>query len=102
MPANTHKYASQPAKRAPVTPPHVTLSVLRAATGLTLDAVCARIKEECPELAPTRGALSAIERGIRGASDRMLRALEMAYGIPDGSLTTSYTPRNRSQELDVA
>ena len=77
------------------TPPHVSLINLRAAVGITLDEVCRRIGEEFPELKPTRGAVSAIEHGHRGASVQMLAALCAAYGLPAGAITTDYEPRNR-------
>jgi transcriptional regulator with XRE-family HTH domain len=86
------RYDQQRAKR---TPPHVSLADLRAAVGLTLDQVCDRITQEFPELAPTRGAISAIELGHRGASAQMLAALCAAYGLPLGAITTDYEPRQR-------
>lgn len=86
-------------QRAKKTPPHVSLVHLRAAVGLTLEQVCQRINEEFPELHPTRGAISAIEQGHRGASVQMLRALSVAYGLPAGAITTDYSPR-RAAELE--
>lgn len=77
------------------TPPHVSLAHLRSAVGLTLDEVCRRISQENPKLAPTRGAISAIESGLRGPSAPMLAALCVAYGLPEGAITTDYDPRNR-------
>ena len=86
------RYDQQREKR---TPPHVPLAALRAAVGLTLDQVCERIAEENPRLSPTRGAISAIEHGHRGASAQMLAALCSAYGLPVGAITTDYLPRDR-------
>lgn len=86
------RYDQQRAKR---TPPHIPLAALRAAVGLTLDQVCERITQEFPELSPTRGAISAIEHGHRGASVQMLEALCAAYGLPSGAITTDYLPRER-------
>lgn len=86
------RYDNQRERR---TPPHVSLSALRAAVGLTLDQVCERIHEENPHLSPTRGAISAIEHGHRGASVQMLAALCAAYGLPVGAITTDYFPRER-------
>ena len=75
-------------------PPHVSLSNLRAAVGLTLDGLAARVHEENPGLAPSRGTLSAIECGRRGASRQMLVAMSRAFGLPDDALTTDYVPRS--------
>lgn len=75
------------------TPPHVSLGVLRVAMGLTLDQVCERVSEEFPELRVTRGHLSAIENGHRGASAQLLNALALAYGIEPTKITTDYAPR---------
>lgn len=77
------------------TPPHVSLRTLRTVTGLTLEEVAVRIARHFPEMSVSRGTLSAIESGGRGASPLMLRALELAYGIPEGSLTTAYEPHGR-------
>jgi transcriptional regulator with XRE-family HTH domain len=77
-----------------VTPPHVALSDLRAAAGLTLDAVCERL-EEATGITLTRGALSAIESGTRGASAPILAGLSIAYGLRPTAITTNYAPRAR-------
>ncbi|WP_234935351.1 hypothetical protein [Mycolicibacterium austroafricanum] len=37
--------------------------------------------------------MSAIETGVRGVSAELLRALEQAYELPPGSITTDYSPR---------
>jgi len=85
-------YANQ---RPKLLPPHIALSDLRAAVGLTLDEVCARVAESTgkPFL---RGSLSAIENGHRGASAEILAALESAYGIRAGCINTQYEPRTRA------
>lgn len=77
-------------------PPHVSLGDLRAVSGKTLDQICALVTEEMGRPF-TRGALSAIENGHRGASRPVLTALEVAYGLRPGALTTDYTPRNREE-----
>lgn len=88
-------------QRPTVIPPHVSLGALRRATGRTLDEIIGRIADEFADefsdevKPPTRGALSAIENGHRGASARMLRWLESAYGLDAGDLTTTYVPRAR-------
>ena len=95
MPRTTALRSKYEAQRPRRTPPHVSLASLRAATGLTIDQVITRIEQEFPEIRPTRGAISAIENGHRGASVQMLAALCAAYGLPDGAITTDYEPRAR-------
>ena len=79
------------------TPPHASLRVLRKVAGLSLEDVSDRIAKHFPEMEVSRGTLSAIETGSRGVSDLMLRALERAYGLDEGTLTTDYAPRGRGQ-----
>lgn len=81
--------------RRRVTPPHVPLAALRAVAGLTIDQLIDRISEELPPEVkpPTRGGISAIENGHRGASQQMLDLIAGAYGLPSGSITTDYVPR---------
>lgn len=79
-------------------PPHASLRTLRKVSGLTLEQVSERITKLFPEIEASRGTLSAIETGSRGVSDLMLRALEQAFGIDEGSLTTAYTPRSRESK----
>lgn len=76
------------------TAPHVSLGDLRAVSGKTLDQICQLVSEELGRPF-TRGALSAIENGHRGASLPVLAALEVAYGLRPGALNTKYVPRNR-------
>lgn len=85
----TRRYARQ---RNPKVPPHVSIAVVRRLSGLTLDEVCDRVQEITGDR-PTKGALSAIENGHRGASAQLLAALEGAYQLPDGSISTTYRPR---------
>lgn len=75
------------------TPPHIALGDLRAAVGLTLDQVIERLKQETGR-EYTRGAISAIENGHRGASAQLLQALCAAYGLRTGAIVTDYQPRN--------
>lgn len=92
------KYRARPPRRT-VSPPHVSLRDLRLATGMTLDDVITRIREEFPELTPpSRGTLSAIETGARGASGHMLAALCSAYGLRPDAIVTDYEPRRRASE----
>ena len=87
--AARRRYSQQREKK---TPPHVTLKVLRIALGKTLDEVSGRVFEITGDR-PTKGALSAIENGHRGVSAELLSALEQAYGLEPGSITTTYRPR---------
>lgn len=85
------KYDTQRERR---TPPHIALPDVRYISGKTLDEVCAAASEVL-DRPLTRGALSAIENGLRGASPKVLAALEVAYGLRPGSLVTDYEPRSR-------
>lgn len=85
------KYDTQRDRR---TPPHVSLGDLRTVSGKTLDQVCEAASETLGRPL-TRGALSAIENGHRGASREVLAALEIAYGLRPDSITTDYAPRSR-------
>ena len=82
-------------QRKPKNPPHVTLKALRLVAGITAEELCRRIAEENPSLNPTRGTISAIESGLRGASPAMLDAISAAYGLPPGEITTDYAPVTR-------
>lgn len=96
MASGTTPYDSQRPRR---TPPHVSIGALRNAIGLTLDEACARASEYGPSL--TRGALSGIENGHRGASRQTLAALEQAYGLRAGDLTTDYSPSDNARRKAV-
>lgn len=92
--AKTTKYAKQ---RKKVVPPHVSLADLRQATGLTIDAVLDRLYEITGKSTWTRGTISAIENGHRGASTELLAALAIAYGLRPGAITTQYVPRGHRE-----
>jgi len=78
-------------QRKRVTPPHVSLEALRNALGLRQTDVLARMGDILGrDITP--GALSAIERGHRGASPEVLAALEIALGLRDGDLVTDFEP----------
>lgn len=94
MATNPRATAHYEARRGKRNPPHVPLSALRIALGLTVETVLDRIEEETGKR-PTRGTVSAIENGHRGASNQMLAAFELAYGLPEGAITTDYEPRPR-------
>ena len=85
------RYTNQ---RQPVAPPQLALNDLRAAIGLTLDQVCERFVTETGQRL-TRGALSAIESGLRGVSGDTLAGLEAAYGLRKGALVVTYEPKVR-------
>lgn len=85
------KYERQRERKVP---PHMALSDVRYLSGKTLDEVCAAASEVLGRPL-TRGALSAIENGLRGASPEVLHALEVAYGARPGSIVTTYVPRTR-------
>ncbi|MGB3302651.1 MAG: helix-turn-helix transcriptional regulator [Gordonia sp. (in: high G+C Gram-positive bacteria)] len=87
--AARRRYTNQRGRR---TPPHVSIKVARQIAGWSLDELADRIEEATGDR-PTRGALSAIENGVRGASREMLSAFEAAYGVTSGSITTDYEPR---------
>lgn len=89
----SHNYDKQ---RAKVTPPHVSLADLRAATGMTIDKLIEKL-EEVTGRRYTRGTISAIENGHRGASIDLLDALAVAYGMRPGAVTTNYEPRRRGE-----
>lgn len=91
-PTNASKYGNQ---RAPKNPPHFPLKYARVIAGITAEELCRRITEEDPRLTPTRGTISAIESGTRGASPQMLAAICAAYGLPPDALVTDYEPVRR-------
>lgn len=84
-------------QRDRITPPHVPLGVLRAASRMTLDEVCERVNEylqpKTDREAFKRGSLSAVENGHRRPSARVLAGLEFAYGLRPGDIVTDYAPR---------
>lgn len=88
-----NKYQQRPR----VTPPHVSIRILRRVSKLTLDEVCLKVNEADPKLSLSRGALSAIENGLRGASTAVIAALEVVYDIEPGSIDTQYEPRGRAE-----
>lgn len=85
----TTKYAKQ---RKKVTPPHVGLQALRTAVGITIDDLIERILD-ITGVEYTRGAISAVENGIRGASIDLIEGIAAAYGIDPSTIDTAYVPR---------
>jgi transcriptional regulator with XRE-family HTH domain len=88
-------------QRLPVPAPLVPLSALRASHGLTQDAVCQAV-QAITNKTFTKGALSAIENGHRGASAETLAALEVALRLPAGSLVVGYEPSHTRRKGEVA
>lgn len=86
--------ANKTTPRARLVPPHVTLKALRQSKGKTLEAVCTELQKETG-LTLTRGALSAIESGLRGASADIIRGIEVALDLDAGDIVTDYEPRPR-------
>jgi transcriptional regulator with XRE-family HTH domain len=58
-----------------------------------LDDICDRVESITGDR-PARGTISAVENGNRGVSAELLTALEQAYGLERGSITTEYQPRS--------
>lgn len=79
-------------QRPAVAPPFVSLKALRKACHLTLEEVCARVADLTDQTL-TRGALSAIENGHRGASRETLEALARAYDIDVADFEASHRLR---------
>lgn len=92
MSQGSHARSKYQSQREAKVPPHVPIKYVRIAAKLAIDDVIERIFEETGRRY-TRGAISAIENGHRGASTEVLEALEIAYELPVGSISTSYVPR---------
>lgn len=69
---------------------------------MTLSEVCGRVNQYLGEESKVRpGTISGLELGYRGASRRLLDALEYAYNLEPGSITTDYLPR-KPRTLEAA
>lgn len=88
-------YNKQRPKRVP---PVVGLADVRASHGLTQAAVCEQVAA-ITNKSFTKGALSAIEQGHRGASAETLAALETALRLRPGSLLVDYDPGHERRRL---
>lgn len=89
-------------QRRKVQAPLVPLAALRAALGLKQTEVCNGV-EAITNKTFTKGALSALENGHRGASAETLAALEVVLRLPAGSLLVNYEPSHARRKLeDVA
>lgn len=85
-------------QRAKVTPPHVSFNALRVRLGLKQEDVRRKV-EVILGKSFTPGAMSAIEKGHRGASAEVLAALETALGLRPGDLVTNYEPGHVRRKL---
>lgn len=77
-------------------PPVVPLAALRKSHGMTQPAVIERIKDDSGRTY-TVGALSALEKGHRGASVQFLTDVAAVFGLTPDDLWTSYTPRAKEK-----
>lgn len=94
-------YAPPPDPRPRMQPPFVDLASVRRLVGLTQTDVCAKVEAVIGKTF-TKGALSAIETGQRGASPEVLAALQTALGIHAGDLQTAWEPSHSRRKRDVA
>lgn len=93
MTNNPRATAHYEARRGSRTVPHVPLSALRVALGLTVETVIERIAEETAgKTRLSRGTISAIEKGRRSASVWMLAAMAMAIAYSVKSHQPAPTP----------
>lgn len=88
------KYLNQ---RPKVQAPAVPLAALRKSHDMTQPDVLARIKDDTGRTYSV-GALSAVEKGHRGASVQFLTDLAAVFGLEPGDLWTSYEPRAKDKE----
>jgi transcriptional regulator with XRE-family HTH domain len=95
MPKQTQAIQGSHSELGRKTPPHVSLANLRLAAGLTIDTLLDRIESETGHRY-SRGTISAIEAGHRGASVEMLAAIAVAYGLQADAIAVDYTPRHRT------
>lgn len=95
------RYDKQREKRpAPV----VSLAGIRIRLGMTQREVCEKVSLILGK-SFTVGALSALEKGHRGASPETLSAIQVALGLRPGDLTVPYEPshsRRKQIEEDAA
>lgn len=73
----------------------MSLRDIRLVAKMTLDQVCARVEVETGKPL-TRGALSGIENGHRGASEEIIRGLAFAYGVNVEAFILDYEPKSRT------
>jgi transcriptional regulator with XRE-family HTH domain len=90
----TTKYTNQ---RPKVQPPVAALAALRKSHGMTQPDVIARIKDAAGRTY-TVGALSALEKGHRGASVQFLSDVAAVFGLEADDLWTSYKLRDKDRD----
>lgn len=93
---------STPADPRPLRqPPFVDLGGIRRLVGLKQPEVCAKVEAIIGKTF-TVGALSAIEKGHRGASPEVLAAIQTALGIHPGDLQTAWEPSHSRRKAPAA
>lgn len=85
-------------QRPKVQPPTLSIAALRKSHKLTQAEVASQIAAITDEPFYS-GSLSNIECGDRGASEKILRALEQVFGLQTGDLTVSYEPSHTRRSL---
>jgi len=83
-----------PQKQPLKAPPLASLRCLRIASHQTLEQVAETVSELLNQKV-SRGTISAIETGVRGASKQMLDALAVAFDLEPGDVYVDYDPRSR-------
>lgn len=87
-------------QRSKVAPPLVPLRALRSSHGLSQEQVCQQVTAITNKTF-TKGALSAIENGLRGASAETLAALELTFRMPPGTFVIGYQPSHDRRPTKV-
>lgn len=90
---------AEPAKRRQVTPPHIPLQAVRIRLGMKQADVCEQVSVILGK-SFTVAALSAIEKGHRGASAEVLTAIQTALGLVPDSLVVDYTPSHSRRKAE--
>ncbi|MGZ4518927.1 MAG: helix-turn-helix domain-containing protein [Mycobacteriaceae bacterium] len=96
MPKVDDPYSQQ---RPKVTPPQIGLADLRKSHKLTQ----ANVAEQVAAIIDGEfysGSLSLIEKGHRGASAEVLRALEQVFGLAEGAVAVDYTPSHSRRKIE--
>lgn len=78
-------------QRTKVSPPCIGLADLRKSHRMTQAAVADQVAAIIDKDFYS-GSLSLVEKGHRGASAEILRALEQVFGLADGALMVDYEP----------
>lgn len=94
------EYATPAPARPKVTPPHVSLAAVRIRLGFKQADVCEQVSVILGK-SFTVAALSAIEKGHRGASAEVLVAIQTALGLGPGDVVVDYAPNHSRRPRDV-